>query len=453
MDSLTWLAVQLPEDIEKTKWHGDFPRAKKLIHQKLQSSLVPEVVKKRLRIELEILDRLPMDYCYSEEEALQMMQKDIPDFTMEELRDWEDRSAIDWIYIDGKPALSRRFYETLLKVYPEIASRAGKAPEKETPEKKLLQQNILDMQKKGSTKYRIRMKAKIQLHEELFKPGKTFLAHLPLPIPAENIANISILSYSPAEAIISPEDSLQRTISWEGSFQENPEFTVEYQYDCIAPYHVLDPAKVLPQQPDFDTEEVYPHIIFTPTIRALAEEIKGDEKNPLCIARKFYDFCTKNVTYSYMREYFTLTQIPEYAALGGKGDCGVQALLFITLCRCAGIPAKWQSGLFVTPYSQGCHDWAQFYIAPYGWLFADPSFGGSGFRSGNALRHDHYFGNLDPFRMAANTCFQGEINPMKQFRRSDPYDNQKGEIESNTEGYVWHQFESSWELISMELLP
>ena len=31
----------------------------------------------------------------------------------------------------------------------------------------------------------------------------------------------------------------------------------------------------------------------------------------------------------------------------------VQALLFITLCRCAGIPARWQSGLFVTPDDTG----------------------------------------------------------------------------------------------------
>ncbi len=107
-----------------------------------------------------------------------------------------------------------------------------------------------------------------------------------------------------------------------------------------------------------------------------------------------------------MREYFTILQIPEYAVLNQKGDCGVQALLFITRCRCAGIPARWQSGLFVTPYSQGCHDWAQFYIAPYGWLFADPSFGGSGYRSGNLEKQEHYFGNLDPWRMVANSEFK-----------------------------------------------
>ena len=74
-----------------------------------------------------------------------------------------------------------------------------------------------------------------------------------------------------------------------------------------------------------------------------------------------------------MREYFTISNISEYAATNLKGDCGVQAILFITLCRIAGIPAKWQSGLYVSTHYTGCHDWAQFYIKPYGWLFADLS--------------------------------------------------------------------------------
>ena len=167
------------------------------------------------------------------------------------------------------------------------------------------------------------------------------------------------------------------------------------------------------------------------------------------VARRFYDYCTTVVTYSYMREYFTITQIPEYAGLNQKGDCGVQALLFITLCRCAGIPARWQSGLFVTPYSQGCHDWAQFYVAPYGWLFADCSFGGSGYRAGSTLLHEHYFGNLDPYRMAANSQFQWEFDPPKAQLRSDPTDNQRGEAEYEDRGLSYQELDAAWELLEM----
>ena len=34
------------------------------------------------------------------------------------------------------------------------------------------------------------------------------------------------------------------------------------------------------------------------------------------------------------------------------------ALTFITMCRIAGVPARWQSGLYVAPDSVGSHDWA-----------------------------------------------------------------------------------------------
>ena len=160
----------------------------------------------------------------------------------------------------------------------------------------------------------------------------------------------------------------------------------------------------------------------------------------------------RNLPVSFMREYFTITQIPEYAALNQKGDCGVQALLFITLCRCAGIPARWQSGLYVTPYEAGSHDWAQFYIAPYGWLFADPSFGGSAYRAGSQLLHQHYFGNLDPYRMAANSQFQWEFDPPKDHLRSDPTDNQQGEAEYPDRSLSRQELDCTWEVLEMRPL-
>ena len=51
-----------------------------------------------------------------------------------------------------------------------------------------------------------------------------------------------------------------------------------------------------------------------------------------------------------MREYYAIPNISEYCAVNQKGDCGVQALLFITLCRMANIPAEWESGLYVSEF-------------------------------------------------------------------------------------------------------
>ena len=84
------------------------------------------------------------------------------------------------------------------------------------------------------------------------------------------------------------------------------------------------------------------------------------------MARKFYDFVTTQVKYSFVRDYFQIPHLGEYAAANLKGDCGLQALLFILLCRISGIPARWQSGLAVEPDYVGSHDWAQFYVDGWG---------------------------------------------------------------------------------------
>ena len=73
-------------------------------------------MKTRLALEREVLKALPTGYTYSEEDALALVQKEIPDFTKAELDALRDRGAIDWIYINGKTTYSRTFYDTLLGV-------------------------------------------------------------------------------------------------------------------------------------------------------------------------------------------------------------------------------------------------------------------------------------------------------------------------------------------------
>ena len=364
-----------------------------------------------------------------------------------------DRGAIDWIYINGKTTYSRTFYDTLLGVYPDIATRAGKPPKDKSDRVEFLRQNVRDMKKDGDALWSIQLRAQFRLHDDVFRPGEELTVHLPVPKNAMNMRDIEILATSHPIYKLADENAPARTVSFRGKFEKNETFWVEYKYLSYVKYNNLESAQVSAEQPTFDTEELYPHIRFTPLIRALCKELSGDEKNPLLLARRFYDYCTKVGTYSYVREYFTLPgSIPDYYGAGLHGDCGVQALLFITLCRCAGIPARWQSGLFVTPDDTGCHDWAQFYIAPYGWLFADPSFGGSAHRMGDSERNDFYFGNLDPFRMAANSELQADFDPPKTQLRIDPFDNQRGEAEYADVGIRWMDKECDWKTIEMKKL-
>ena len=79
------LAIALPEDILKAKWCGDFDRAFHLIDLYLANEKVPAFMKTRLALEREVLKALPTGYTYSEEDALALVQKEIPDLTKAEL--------------------------------------------------------------------------------------------------------------------------------------------------------------------------------------------------------------------------------------------------------------------------------------------------------------------------------------------------------------------------------
>ncbi len=458
-EDIALFGVALPEDIEKAKWAGDFVRAKRLIRVRLEDSRVPAFMKKRLVMEQEVLDRLQTEYTLTPRQGLDLIRRKIPDFTMEELEHLMDTSAVDWIYKEGKPCLAARFFNTLTDVYPDIAKRAG-IPTQD-PETFFRMQEVERIRRQGSSARRIRIRSTITIKKESFRPGRV-LVHLPIPKEQPNMTDIRILSVQPTDtALIGSMDQGQRTVSWNEDMSANHPFIVEYEYvsrvvyrDLSQPFVPAEGKAYNEGYTDADLELKAPHMEATPTLRALKDELVRGKTSKLEMARAFYDFCTTKVVYSYMRDYFELEEITDYVAAGLKGDCGVQALLFITLCRMAGIPARWQSGLYVVPAllsdgretkdpgqaaqqaSAGAHDWAMFYIEPWGWLFADPSFGGSAYRAGRTDQWNFYFGNLDTLRMAANSEFQAALVPDKNFTRNDPYDNQLGEIEYEDRGLI-----------------
>ena len=308
------------------------------------------------------------------------------------------------------------------------------------------------MREHGGISNHIRIRASVRVNDDQFTPGMFVRVHLPIPAACEQQSDIRIEAMSPANGMLSPEDAPQRTVCWEENMAENHEFSVEYSYVHTARYHDVSQMKADKTQPDFFTQEQAPHIVFTPYIRALVRSLTEGVDDPLEKARIFYDFITLNMKYTFMPSYFILENIAESAARSYSGDCGVFALLFITLCRCAGIPARWQSGLTAEPDFCGGHDWAQFYVAPYGWLFADPSYGTAAVRAQNEERRRFYFGNLDAYRMVANSAFEAPFTIEKQLWRADPYDNQVGEIETAERGLRYHEYTRSKEVLSCEEL-
>ena len=433
-DTLQYLNIGLPDDIARRKAWGDFEGAIRLIDLRLAQDNLSEAMRACLTAEREIICRIPQNYPFDRAAALAVVRGHIPDFTEEEFDERVDAGKISWLYVNGEMHFLDRFFETLCKADPSFAVRAGvqvhgvESVTKEQGEGRLDRVRRL-MRENGGISNRICIRSSVRVNDDRFTPGMFVRVHLPIPAECEQQSEIRIEKMYPETGKLAPENAAQRTICWEENMEENHEFYVEYSYVHTARYHDVSTMKADAVQPDFDTQEQSPHIVFTPYIRELVKELSAGCANNLEKARNFYDFVTTKVMYSFMPEYFCLESIAEGCARNLKGDCGVQALLFITLCRCAGIPAKWQSGLYAASKDVGHHDWAQFYIAPYGWLFADASFGGSAYRAKNYPRWNHYFGNLDPYRMIANSEFQHPLDPAETFWRHDPYDNQGGEIE------------------------
>lgn len=449
-ETFQYLNVDLPEDIRRRKCYGDFTGAIRLIDRKLAQE-IPDALRSCLTAQREMMARLPADFPYTREEALALVRAEIPDFTEAEFDELADAGQIRWIYVDGEPRYFNRFLASICKSIPALAQRsihAGSGSGKSG----LLDSCIQVMKDRGKIQTRIRIRASLRLKDESFTPGMFLRAHLPLPIVSDTQSDVVIEKVFPAHGRIAPGDALQRTVCWEETMEENHEFYVEYAYTRTSVYRDARQMTAAPQQPDCCTEEQEPHIVFSPLIRMLARELAAGAAGPLEKARRYYDYITGHMNYTYMPEYFTLEHISEECARSMTGDCGVFALLFITLCRCAGIPAQWESGLAAEPDFIGAHDWARFYIAPYGWLYADPSYGIAARRQGNEERRRFYFGNLDPYRMAANRAFQVPFTVPKSHWRADPYDNQTGEMETGERCFLYDEYERDQEILLCQVL-
>lgn len=430
---MRYLNVPLPEDLVKLKWGGDYERLIRVIDRRLSDETLPEALKKRLQLERILASRIPSQYPYSYEEALALLRKNIRDFKDEELETlWEENTA-DWIYINGRVRFHELFFDNLMKTRDDYGARFLGTLEDNEKNASLLRENVRLMEEHGGRTIHMRLLTRLSLTPEAEKAciGKTVHVYMPLPVEYAQVRNLRLLGFegTAGEPVSVDNGSYpQRTARFETVIRGGEVWQTEFEFDNETVFRNPDPSQVLFSQPSFYTGEEAPHIRFTPYLRELTKSVTGGEQNPLLAAEKIYRFITSQVKYSFVRSYSTVEDIPEFTAANRKGDCGFQALLFITMCRIAGIPARWQSGLYATPLTVGSHDWAQYYVAPFGWLSADCSFGGSAFRQGDEKRRAYYGANLDPYRIPYASQFMHSFSREEEGLRDDPYDNQSGEV-------------------------
>ena len=444
---MKFLSVTLPQDVQRELYLGKIDTALKLIDEKLKKDL-PGLLHSRLLYEKERIRRLLLDYPFSMEDARKEARNVIKDFTDSEFDKLFESGILDYIIVNGEPRFEERFAFNIGFALKEYSKRIK--IEKSVLESKNFLKKRLNALTGGEEPKTYKIRARITITPKYGKfSGKLLKVWLPVAKKGFQIKDVNLISTSHNNYEIFDNDG-QKTIYFEDRVSKNNKFYVEFEYTVSDWINHIDPNKV---EKGFDeslryfTEQKLPQIIFTPYLINLTNEIIGQERNPYLKAKLIYDWITLNVNYSYVRPYGIYENIPEFTATNLKGDCGFQALLFITMCRIAGIPARWQSGWYIDKYFASPHDWALFYVKPYGWIPADLSFGGA--RRDTPSYRNFYFGNLDAHRMVANIDFMSEFKN-KKYYRTDPYDNQTGELETEKENLYYDKHDYKIEIIKFE---
>lgn len=463
--------LPLPSPVQQMKERGNLEDAEAYLQHLLETGECLPEERRRFRAELEILRRLPAEYPYTKAEALELVRRYVPNFSEADFDSLLMRGKIFWRYLDGEARFFGRFFDSLCKTDSFFAEAAEKRGHRiPGSDRRLLEESAEKMRAQGELSVRITVRAELELEEAFFREGALVRAYLPLPRVTEEQSDI-VLEEMSAGGQLSAESAAQRVVFWEERFGENHPFIVSYRFLHTERYRdVYGLAERMQAEGRAEkqsengttkygaekrTESGYDSALFPPSayLRSLAAALTEGVTEPLVKAKCFYDFITKKVRYSFMPSYFCLDRMAERCAMDRVGDCGIQALLFLSLCEAVGIPARWESGLKTEPKFIGAHDWVRFYTPSFGWRATDLSYGGSAWKRGDERLHRFYFGNVDPWRMAANARILGETGfPEPEFR-ADPYDNQVGEMALDGRGLRYEEFRRRKEVLRAEEIP
>jgi transglutaminase-like putative cysteine protease len=277
------------------------------------------------------------------------------------------------------------------------------------------------------------------------REGAVVRAWLPYPQVYRQQSDVTLISAGPGRPVVAENGVAHRSLYFEERVAGGARpltFEAEFAYTSHAYYPVLDDAKVEALPSDFPAEylaERLPHIRFSPELRRTAAEIVGGETNALAKARRIFHWINSSIRYHAEEEYGIIPSFSERGLTRRRGDCGIQATLFVTLCRAAGVPARWQSGWQTRPGNVDMHDWTEIYVAPWGWLPVDPSYGLN--KSDDPAVREFYFGHQDSYRMIVNLDYGRALTPAKASLRSEPADFQRGEVEVDGKNLYFDQFD------------
>lgn len=394
--------------------------------------------------EQERMDRIKQDFCMSESQVKDYIRKYIPDVTDEQMRQWEESNALECMEIDGEKRYFRNAGPNLFRIDSaaycvKVAKEGVVLSGSEKVNKDHLPQVIDAVKQSGNDTVmpkRMRITYTLKVQPNAVPDGAKVRCWLPYPrIDQHRQQQVKLLRTSEAKYTLSLTSCEHSTLYMEKRAVRNEStvFSESFEYTSYAEWHNLKPEDILPYDTTTAlykkyTAERETHIRFSPRIKELAAKLTEGETNPLLKARRIFTWINQYFPWASAREYSTIENIPEYVLDNRHGDCGQVSLLFITLCRCSGIPAHFQSGFMMHPGAWNLHDWAEIYFQCIGWVPVDQSFGIPTFTQ-DADERFFFLGGIDSWRMIVNSDYSMPLVPEKKFPRSETVDFQRGEVE------------------------
>ncbi len=408
-----------------------------------------------------IESRIKRDFSLSLSEGTKKIRQLYPDIDTSKIRDAINSHYIETKVINGEEYMHYKSPKNFKLLSPTLRGKwigRGTNPENEDIE---MVRNIL-YHSLGNGDIccgkRIKYRFSIDVPKNKHIINDTLKVWMPVPLETTRQKNIKIHSTSQEDYVLSSGyNSNHNTIFFKKSVTEKSDSIVHFEYigeyDTYGQYY--SPEFIKKNIKPYDkhsnlyikyTDVNHKHII---NLKTLAYQIVKNETNPYLQSELVYDYISKTYPWAGAREYSTIESLPQYVLDELHGDCGQVALLYISLMRSLGVPAKWESGWMLHPWSQNLHDWAEVYFEGIGWVPVDVSFG----RYVNSIEEQErkfFSTGMDNYRFATNNGICSPLYPSKEFIRSETVDFQVGEVECSKGNIFYPGWKRKLEVLSIE---
>ena len=405
--------------VEDMMDRGEFLKAEQFMKSLPKGVRVSEEV--RIDSLNTIMGRIRKDFTMTPEEGLKQIKAKMPNVTQEQIAKWKRDSKIEYMVIDGKEWWFRKSVRNLWLLADELKEDhdAEKWDTYNTRRRYYLEAMQSPADANGLRDWRhIVVRFYLDVNADAIPAGETLRVWMPFPY--QNLRQRNIKLESSNYPVTYSEGSKHHTVYMEAKTEKGKPTHFEYTFSYdVAERHIAQDDLLAMLEPYDKNSAEYkeftgnypPHIVITDDTRALAREIVEGETNPVLQASKIFNWISSRYPWAGAREYSTIKNMPEYVMANGHGDCGQVALMYITLVRSLGIPARWESGWMLHPDEINWHDWAETYFEGIGWVPTDQSFGRSAV---GTPMNNYYATGIDVYRMASNEAIGDKLSPEKK---------------------------------------